>query len=281
MNKKYFLYIVAAVLACACSSDKPEECYIPKNTVEFAGNAFSSFSLGGDVKLHSVQNPENTSEWTIQAVVPVRKEVATPIEDLTINLVMLDDRGVRVRDGLVLQGEDLQNLLPVYNAGTNVERVIVFSIPDKEKKYLEHSDISQLLEKTKGVRMDFNVPNPPEMAQEVAPEEPEEVVEETPAPAAKPVAKPAAKPVAKPEPPAPKDYPMTVDGLCRKYGVYGLLSQYESALRNRNKSGAKRIEDQLWAIEKRVKANNAIPERLRDSFVRYIEDKEDDIEDRY
>ena len=113
MNKKYFLYIVAAVLACACSSDKPEECYIPKNTVEFAGNAFSSFSLGGDVKLHSVQNPENTSEWTIQAVVPVRKEVATPIEDLTINLVMLDDRGVRVRDGLVLQGEDLANLLPV------------------------------------------------------------------------------------------------------------------------------------------------------------------------
>ena len=273
MKKYYFLLIVAAVLVCGCSSDKPEECYIPKNTVEFAGNAFSSFSLGADVKLYTAQNPENNSQWTIQAVVPVRKEVSTPIEDLSINLVMLDDRGVRVRDGFVLQAEDLQNLLPVYNASENVERVIVFSIPEEDKKYLTSSEVSQLLEKTKGVRMDFNVFSTPENIPEAAPQAPTTVVVETPAG--------TVKAVAKPEPPAPKEYPMTVDGLCRKYGVYGLLSQYEKALRNRNKSAAKRIEDQLWSIEKRVKANNSIPERLRDSFVRYIENKEDDIEDRY
>ena len=252
MKKNLFLYVFAAVLACACSSDKSEECYIPKNTVEFAGNAFTSFSLGADVKLHTVQNPENSSQWTIQAVVPIRKEVSTPIEDLSINLVMLDDRGVRVRDGLVLQAEDLQNLLPVYNADANVERVIVFSIPDNEKKYLSAGEVSQLLENTKGVRMDFNVSAPAGSVKTVTKSEP-----------------------------APKDYPMTLDGLCRKYGVYGLLSQYDRALMHGNRSGAKRIEDKLWAIEKRVKANYSIPERLRDSFVRYIENKEDEIEDRY
>ena len=281
MKKNVFLYVVTAVLACACSSDKPVECYIPKSTVEFAGNAFSSFSLGADVKLHTVQNPENNSQWTIQAVVPVRKEVSTPIEDLSINLVMLDDHGVRVREGFVLQGEDLQNLLPVYNAGANVERVIVFSVPEKEKKYLTAGEVSELLEKTKGIRMDFNAviasDETPEAvlepAPEPVPEAPKTVVKEKPAV--------SVKAVAKPEPPATKEYPMTIDGLCRKYGVYGMLSQYESALRNRNRKGAKKIEDKLWEIEKRVKANNAIPERVRDSFVRYIEKKEDEIEDRY
>ena len=54
MKKSLILSAVAAVLFCACSSDKPAECYIPKNTVEFAGNAFSSFSLGADVRLHTV-----------------------------------------------------------------------------------------------------------------------------------------------------------------------------------------------------------------------------------
>ena len=74
---------------------------------------------------------------------------------------------------------------------------------------------------------------------------------------------------------------MTLDGLCRKYGIYGMLSQYDRALRNGNKSRAKKIEDQLWAIERRVKADLSVPESLRGRFVSYIEDKEDDIEDRY
>ena len=162
MKKNYFLYVVALLLTYACSSSQPEDCFIPKNAVEFAGNAFSSFSLGADVKLYTVQNPENSSQWTIQAVVPVRKVVSTPIDELSIDLVMLDDRGLRVRDGLVLQAEDMPNLLPVFNAGENMERAIVFSIPDEAKKYLSASDVSQLLNETKGVGMNFNVLTPPE-----------------------------------------------------------------------------------------------------------------------
>lgn len=266
MKKKNFLYIIAAVLVCACSSNQPKECVIPKNTVEFAGNAFSSFSLGGDVKLHAVQNLEDGSQWTIQAVIPVRKEISTPIEELSIEIIPLDDNGVRLRDGLVLQGEDLANLLPVYNASENVERVIVFSIPEKENKYLSNSEVAQLLEKTKKIRMNFNVSSPESSASPTA--------TETSAATDKATTQTTETTVT-------TEYPMTLDGLCRKYGVYGLLSQYDRALRNGNRRSAKNIEDHLWAIEQRVKANKSIPERLRDGFVRYIEDKEDEIEDRY
>lgn len=280
MKKNCFLYVIAILLACACSSDQPKELVIPKNAVEFAGNAFSSFGIGADVKLYAVQNPDNNSQWTIQAVVPVRKVNSTPLEELSIDLVPLDDRGVRVRDGLVLQGEDLPNLLPVYNASENVERVILFSIPAKEKKYLASDKVSQLLEKTKKVRMDFNALSSPEPSPETEAAQPaipeKEVVQPTEKPAA-PV-----KPVVKaPEAPAKPEFPMTLDGLCRKYGIYGMLSQYENALSRRDRSGAKKIEDHLWSIEKRVRADKSIPERLRDGFVRYIEDKEDEIEDRY
>lgn len=282
MKKALIISAVAAVLACACTSDKPAEVYIPKNTVEFAGNIFSAFSLGADVKLYSVQNPDNSSEWSIQAVVPVRKEANGLLDNLTIDLVPLDDRGVRVRDGLVLHGEDLANLIPVFNAGVNVERTIVFSAADHERKYMSGSEAARLLENTKGVRMDFNIPvtsfnDPNAAALTPAPAATQQATmltpQGTPAPAA-----PAAAPAA---PKKPKEYPMTLDGLCRKHGVYGLLSRYEIAIRNDNGKAAKNIEDQLWAIEKMIKNDGSIPKALREQFVDYIEDKEDEIEDRY
>jgi hypothetical protein len=74
---------------------------------------------------------------------------------------------------------------------------------------------------------------------------------------------------------------MTLDGQCRRFGVYGMLSQYDNALKNGNKKRAKQIEDRLWEIEKRVKNDHSIPSSVRDAFVRYVEDKEDEIEDRY
>lgn len=275
MKKSLILSAVAAVLLCACNSDKPVETYISKNTVEFAGNAFSSFSLGADVRLFTVQNPSDASEWTLQAVVPVRKEVGTPLADLSINLVPLDERGVRLRDGLVLQGEDLQNLIPVFNAGNNVERNIVFSIMDDDKKYMTASEATRLVESAKSVRMDFNVTEP--VAVEAAPDTTAADTTAAAAPAA------PAEPVAKaaPETKKPTEYPMTLDGQLRRFGIYGMLAQYDKYLRYDNEDAAKRIEDKLWEIEKRVKADRSIPSWLRDEFVDYIEDKEDEIEDRY
>ena len=250
--KKLFILTCLALAVSACSSNDSKELYVPKNTVEFAGNAFTSFSLGADVKLYTSQNPDVSKEWTVQAVIPIRKEMKGKISDLSINLTPLDDRGIRIRDNFVLEGEDLYNLVPVYNSADNIERTVVFSVSqDGVKKYFSKKDAEKLLARTKGVRMDFNVGNG------TAP-----VVESGSSSST-------------------TEYPMTLDGLCKKYGVYGLLAQYDAALRNDQDRRAKSIEDQLWAIEKRVKNDYNVPAWLRDRFVEYIEDKEDEIEDRY
>ena len=260
--KRFLLLVAAAALFAACESNEPSELYVPKGTVEFAGNAFSSFSLGADVKLYTAPSPSNASQWTVQAVVPVRKETDAQLEELQINLVPLDDRSIRVRDGFVLVGEDLQNLVPVYNANKGVERTVVFSA-EEGKKYFTKKEVDAILATTKGVRMDFN-------AKEKAVEKVEEKIEEAP--------KPTKKAEAKQE--APKT-PRTVDDLCRKYGVYGMLAQYETHIKNKDKRAAKKVEDQLWKIEKQVKADNSLPEDLRKNFKNYVEDKEDEIEKRY
>lgn len=249
---KRYLILSLAILAVACGGNSSKELYVPKNTVEFAGNAFTSFSLGADVKLYTSQNPDKSSQWTVQAVVPVRKEVKNSISGLAISLTPLDDRGIRIRDNFVLEGEDLDNLVPVYNSAPNIERTIVFSVRDGGgKKYFSKKEATKLLQKTKGLRMDFNLVSG------------------------------AAKGSVAAAGNGGEDYPMTLDGLCRKYGVYGLLSQYDQALRYDQKKRAKSIEDQLYSIQKRVKNDNSIPAWLQDRFDDYVEDKEDEIEDRY
>lgn len=253
MKRILFLATLAVALV-SCGSKKPAELYIPKNTVEFAGNAFNAFSLGADVKLYTEQNPDNKSEWLIQSVVPVRKETPAQISGLVITLTPVDDRGIRIRDSFVMHGEDLENLVPVYNSGNGVERSVVFSVRDgQKKKYFSYKEAQELVSKTKGVRMDFVVP--------------ENIPQAT-----------AAQP-ASASTPAPNTN--TLDGLCRKYGVYGMLSSYDAALRRGDKKGAKNIEDRLWEIEKRVKNDGTISKDLRERFVDYVEDREDEIEDRY
>ena len=60
-----------------------------------------------------------------------------------------------------------------------------------------------------------------------------------------------------------------------------MLSQYEKHLKNRDKRTAKKVEDQMWEIEKKVRADNSLPESLRKRFVEYIENREDEIEKKY
>ena len=250
--KKLVILLSLAVLAVSCSDKKPAELYVPKNTVEFAGNAFTSFSLGSDVKLYTSPNPDAPKQWTVQAVIPIRKEMKGSMGGLKISLTPLDDRGIRIRDNFVLEGEDLDNLVPVFNSADNIERTVVFSVAqDGVKKFFKKKEADELLAKTKGVRMDFNVEGA------------------------------NGKAVATSSSSSSEEYPMTLDGLCRKYGVYGLLSQYDYALRNDNNKRAKQIEDQLWSIEKRVKNDYNVPSWLKERFEDYVEDKEDEIEDRY
>ena len=254
--KRLLILAAVAALALSCSEKQPTELYVPKNTVEFAGNAFTDFSLGADVKLYATPNPDNKKQWLVQAVVPVRKETKAKVQDLDIHLTPLDDRGIRVRDGFSMEGEDLEHLVPVYNSGDGVERTIVFSVAeDGVKKYFTLKEANELLAKVKGIRMDFTVSNP------------------QPAAAGKSNSAAASS--------SSSSEPLSVNSLCNQYGVYGLLSQYESALKNGNNKRAKQVEDQLWTIEKKVKNDNSVPSWLRDAFVDYIENREDAIEDKW
>ena len=138
MNKIITLFaFLAVLLLTSCVQQKPAELYVPKNTVEFAGNAFTAFSLGGDVKIYATEDADNPSKRVIQAVVPIRKETDSAVSGLKINLTPLDDRGIRVREGFALEGEDLDNLLPVYNAGSglNVQLCSHFLLDLKEESF--------------------------------------------------------------------------------------------------------------------------------------------------
>ena len=244
-NMKKLFFAAAAVLALAACSTEPAEVYIPKGQVEYAGNAFTSFSLGSDVKIYTSQNPDNKSQWVIQCVVPIRKETEDKILDLSIDLIPLDDKGLRVRDSFVLHGEDLSSMVPVYNSDNYVERTIVFSVSEAgRKKYFKAKEATELVNNVRGVRMDFNAR-----------------VEEAPAP-------------------APVVY-NPVDPVCRRFGVYTKLNEYDAALRRKDKKGAQNIENDLWKIEKQVKADGSIHQDTRDRFVKYVEDKLDQIRDKY
>lgn len=242
---KKLILAAAAALALAACSTKPAEVYIPKGQVEFAGNAFTSFTLGSDIKIYTSQNPDNKSQWVIQCVVPIRKETEDKLLDLSIDLVPLDDKGLRIRDSFVLHGEDLANMVPVYNSAPSVERTIVFSVSEGGyKKYFKAKEANELVEKVKGVRMDFNAA----------------VEEAAPAPAV------AYNPV---------------DPICCKYGAYAKLRDFEAALRRGDKKGANNIENDLWKIEKQVKADGSITKENRERFVKYVEDRLDQIKDKY
>ena len=73
----------------------------------------------------------------------------------------------------------------------------------------------------------------------------------------------------------------TLNSLCEKYGIYGMLSKYEKLRKEKKKKEAKKVEDQMWEIEKKVRADNSLPESLRKRFVEYIENREDEIEKKY
>ena len=249
MKKALFL-LMAVALVAGCSQN-PVEKLIPKQNVEMTGNGFAVFSLGADLKLVTVQNPEKSEEWTICGSVPLIKvsEDLLPVTGITASL--LDENGMKVRDGLTLVAEGLINLLPKYNADKNVEQTVVFSTSEDSRKYFSYKDACDILDRTKSVALNVNIVTP----------EPEEAI----------VAAPEKK----------KDVPVTFQSLMEKHGVYGRLAQYDKALSQKDKKKAKEIEDNLYKICKQVKADPTVPESVAKKFRDYIEDKEDEIEKKY
>lgn len=250
--KKALILLMTVVLLGSCSmTKKPVEKLISKQNIEMTGNGFEIFRLGADMKLVTVQNPDDANQWMIRGSVPLMKISEDQLTETEIVLNLLDESGMKVRDGYVLVAEDLTNLIPKYNAEKNVEKTIVFSTGEDSRKYFSYKEANDILERTKQLAMNVNVVR----------SEPEVAV--TPTAEKK------------------KDGPVTFQSLMEKYGVYGRLAQYEKALSQKEKKKAKKIEDDLFTICKQVKADPTVPQSVAQKFRDYIEDKEDEIEKKY
>ena len=250
--KKALILLMAVILVGSCAQ-QPVEKMISKQNVEMTGNGFEIFRLGADLKLVTVQNPDKSDEWMIRGSVPLMKVSEDQLTVTEIFATLLDESGMKVRDGYTLVAEDLVNLIPKYNAEKNVEKTIVFSASSDSRKFFSYKEACNILERTKSVAMNVNVV----MA------EPEVAITSTAAPEKK------------------KDGPVTFQSLMEKYGVYGKLSQYDKALSQKEKKKAKQIEDDLFKICKQVKADPTVPQSVAKKFRDYIEDKEDEIEKKY
>jgi len=252
--KKILCFVLALAFLAGCAKQEPVEKIIPKTDVELTGNGFQVFHLGSDVKLVMVPNPDNANEWALRASVPLMKVSEGLIGDVAITTTLLDQSGMKVRDDYVLVAEDLINLIPKYNADKNVEKSIIFSASENSRKYFGYKEMVDMIERTKSVAMNVALT---EVEPEVVPEQAAEKKKDE-----------------KPE-------PVTFNSLMKKYGVYGLLSQYDKALSKKEKKEARAIEDKLYQICKKVKADPAVPESLAKQFRDYIEKEEDKIEDKY
>ena len=242
---KRILIILAAALALQACSSTPKEAFFDKSSVELTGNAFSDFSLDDNVNVFLAQNPEDKSKWNIQATVPVKRVSEGTIDSLSIEIVPVDEKGIKVREDLCLQAQDLANIVPVFNSGDSTAKTLVF----RSDKEFSSKEAEAIMAKAKNLTMTFNKLQ----SQQAIAEEEAENKKETP----------------------------TLNSLCEEYGIYGMLAQYERHLKKGDKRAAKRVEDRMWEIEKKVKADRSLPESLRKRFVEYIENREDQIEDKY
>lgn len=92
---------------------------------------------------------------------------------------------------------------------------------------------------------------------------------------------PVATPPKEETAPAEEAAPLTVDALCNQFGVYDLLDQYKQHIQNKDKKAAKQVEAQLSALRKQIKNDESLPLSLRENFKTYVEDKEEEIEERF
>ena len=245
--KRLFVLLCASALAWACGGNKQAELFVPNNAVELAGNGSDVFSIGADVRLYMSPDIENPKFWNVMAVAPVRKDTQATITSLGMELTLLDADGARVRDSFPLRAEDLENLLSEFNGAPAVERVVLFSIPeiDGGKKRFSTNQAKAMIGATKGISIGINAE--------------QRVVEET----------------------KPEDVPNTLPWLLKKTGVNTLLNQYKAAVKKKDIRKAGDVERKIYKIEKEVKGNKKYPENLRKRFLDYVENKIEDIDDKY
>ena len=247
--KKIFLFVISLLLLAACA-EKPVESVISQDAVTITGNGFSDFVLGGDAKLMMVPQADNDKLWMVRATVPLQKVGEGEVDGMNLDLNLLDANGTKVREGFFLVGEDVDNMIPLINAGSTLDKPFVFVAAEDGRKDFSFKEAAELIGNTQSLSLNIHLfKSAAALEQEAAAEA--------------------------------KDKPLTLNSLLEKHGVYWQLSQYDKALKDRDKKKAKQIEDKLYSICKQVKADPTVPESLSKKFRDYIETEEDRIEDKY
>lgn len=267
--KKYLILLLSALVLFSCDSKQPSETSIAKNDVDLTGNAFQSFRLGGEVKLLMVPHPDDNSKWMIRATTLLQKTDNVRIDDMTAEINLLDANGTKVREGFSLRAEDLASLMPVFNANPEAEKTVVFSAGEGMKKDFSYKEASELISKVKKIGLTLNAIQSVQTTAATAATTATTTSDTIPQAATVETGSTETQPD-----------PMTLNGLLTKYGIYGMLSQYERLLKKGERIKAKKLEDKMYEIEKKVSADKSIPKNLRERFVSYIENKEDEIEAR-
>ena len=262
--KKCILFVISALLLAACA-EKPVEALISPEQVTLTGNGFSEFKVAGDVKLMMVPQADNDKLWMVRATLPLQKVGENPVDGLDLDLNLLDANGTKLREGFSLVGEDVANMIPLFNAAAPLDKPLVFVAAPDARKDFSFKEACDLISGTQALSLNVHLfKSAASLAAEVA------ALEEAAQDGA--VAAEEAK---------EKDKPLTLNSLLEKHGVYWQLNQYDKALKDRDKKKAKQIEDKLFSICKKVKADPTVPESLSKKFRDYIETEEDRIEDKY
>ena len=278
MKKLLFLFFSVLILV-SCGSKQPVEKSISKADVDLTGNAFNSFRLGGETKLLMVPSTDDKSKWMIRATTPLQKTDDITIGEMTAEINLLDGNGTKVREGFFLTANDLASIIPVFNTNNEAERNIVFSASENIKKDFTYSEAVDLISRVEKIGLTINTSKPYEHYGAVQRE-----VTATPQnnniASLKGEKTSSTESTVKQPSTNVEDEPLTLNSLLKKHGIYGMLAQYEKMIKKGDRIKAKQIEDRMYEIEKRVQRDQSIPSDLRTRFVRYIEDKEDEIEDK-
>lgn len=105
------------------------------------------------MKLLATPAPNNSSKYTLKATAPLQA-AATVTGSVRLQLTLLDENGIRIGNGFILEAEDMENILPVLNASPEAEKTVVFSVVGDNQEYSQ-KEAAELRRKPKKWKTNF------------------------------------------------------------------------------------------------------------------------------
>lgn len=150
--------MIAYAVCISCSGGKPIEKVVPISNVEITGNGTDFISINGDVKLYTVQDPDDKKNWSIRATIPMGNiRVLNGDISITSGLNLLDKNYSQVDDdyGLLIQDKELFASMLKSDAGT--EKMIAFIPAWESISYHEYKKIADFMERTENIALYIEV----------------------------------------------------------------------------------------------------------------------------